>query len=319
MIRSETWTVEQMPDLSGRTVVVTGANSGLGFEATRGFARRGAHVVMACRSRTRGTLAKQELARELPDASLEVRTLDLAALSSVRRFADRIRADFDSVDVLCNNAGVMAIPRRTTEDGFEMQFGVNHLGHFALTGHLLDRLADAPGDSRVVTVSSLAHRRGAIDFEDVHHQRSYGPWEAYGQSKLANLLFAYELQRRVDDAGLPVTSVAAHPGYAATNLQLRGPQMRESPVRLAVSALLNRLLAQDAEMGALPILYAATDPSVSGGDFVGPRSFGGMRGSPTVTESSERSRDPALARRLWDASAELTGVEYDFDRVAAET
>jgi hypothetical protein len=315
MRRDDTWTADRMGDLSGRTVVVTGANSGLGFEATRAFARAGAHVVLACRSRTRGTLAKQSITRETPDASLAVRTLDLASLSSVRRFAERF--DAEALDLLVNNAGVMAIPRRTTEDGFETQFGVNHLGHFALTGLLLDRLV-AGGGARVVTVSSAFHRRGEVDFDDLQHADSYGPWEAYAQSKLANLLFAYELQRRLDDADLPVTSVAAHPGYAATNLQLRGPQMRDSPVRTALNVLANRLFAQNAEMGALPILYAATAPAVSGGDYVGPDSFRGLRGYPTVTESSDRSRDPDLARDLWRVSASLTGVTFDFERVAAD-
>jgi hypothetical protein len=314
MRRKEPWTADQMGDRSGQTVVVTGANSGLGFETTRAFARAGAHVVLACRSRTRGTLAKQAIARETPAASLAVETLDLASLSSIRRFADRL--DPESLDLLVNNAGVMAIPRRTTEDGFEMQFGVNHLGHFALTGLLLDRLV--AGEARVVTVSSAFHRRGEIDFDDLQHEASYDPWAAYGQSKLANLLFAYELQRRLDDAGLPVTSVGAHPGYAATNLQLRGPQMRDSPVRTLLYGLANRLFAQSAEKGALPICYAATAPDVSGGDYVGPDSFGGLRGYPTVTDSSPRSRDPELARDLWRVSSSLTGVSYDFERLATE-
>ncbi|MDG5775760.1 oxidoreductase [Haloarculaceae archaeon H-GB2-1] len=305
------WTAEQMGDLSGATVVVTGANSGIGFEATREFARHGATVVMACRSVERGERARTTLLEDDPAGSLTVVELDLADLDSVRSFAESVRDSADGLDVLCNNAGVMAIPRRETADGFEMQFGVNHLGHFELTGRLLDLLRDSPGESRVVTTSSETHRGGAIDFEDLQHERSYSRWGAYAQSKLANLLFAYELQRRLDAAAASVVSTAVHPGYADTSLQRRGPEMEGSTLRLQAMRLANAVFAQSAAKGALPILYAATAQALDGGEYVGPGGLFGMRGLPEVGESSSRSRDRDLARRLWTVSEDLTGVEYD--------
>ncbi|SEP23997.1 NAD(P)-dependent dehydrogenase, short-chain alcohol dehydrogenase family [Halogranum amylolyticum] len=302
-----------MPDCSGKTVVVTGANSGLGLEASRAFAGKGAHVVLACRSTSRGDDAREEILKDHPDASLDVRELDLANLDSVRSFAEVFTDDYDDLDVLCNNAGVMATPYRTTADGFELQFGVNHLGHFALTGQLLPMIAATPGETRVVTTSSGAHRMGEIDLDDLHHQRSYGKWEAYGQSKLANLLFAYELDRRLGAADVDVTSVAAHPGYAATNLQLRGPEMEGADLRERLMALTNNVVAQSAERGALPILYAATAADVRGGDYVGPDGLAEMRGYPTKVTSSDRSYDMQLADELWAVSEELTDVSYDFE------
>jgi NAD(P)-dependent dehydrogenase (short-subunit alcohol dehydrogenase family) len=236
---------------------------------------------------------------------VEVRKLDLADLASVRAFAQ----DFDGpIDLLINNAGVMATPRRTTADGFELQLGTNHLGHFALTGLLLDRLRDG----RVTTVSSGAHNIGRINFDDLMGERRYQRWMAYGQSKLANLLFAYELQRRADAAGFPLTSTAAHPGYAATNLQMAGPQLEGSKVRELLGRAGNVLLAQSDEMGALPTLYAATE-DLPGGTYAGPDGFMEQRGHPKVVNSNARSRDEATARRLWDVSEELTGVTYQFD------
>ncbi|WP_137286450.1 oxidoreductase [Halorussus salinisoli] len=316
--RTGEWTTAQMPAMDDWTVVVTGANSGLGYEATRAFARKGAHVVMACRNEERGEDAKRRIrtgeAGGSHRGSLEVAELDLADLASVRSFADEFRDAHDELHVLCNNAGVMAIPRRETADGFEMQFGVNHLGHFALTGLLLDRLRETPGESRVVTQSSGAHERGDIDFEDLHHEQSYDEWEAYAQSKLANVLFAYELQRRLDDAELDVTSVACHPGYAATNLQRRGPEMTGSTVRLWAMKAANALLAQSAEDGALPLLYAASAPEIEGGEYVGPGGLMNMRGPPAVQQSSDVSYDRERAERLWAVSEDLTGVTYDLER-----
>lgn len=307
------WTTADMPDLHDETVLVTGANSGLGYEATCAFARAGATVVMACRSRDRAESARGEIARRVDDAALDVREVDLADLDAVRQFAEDVRADYDDLRVLCNNAGVMAIPRSETADGFETQFGVNHLGHFALTGHLLDLLGATDDESRVVTQSSGLHERGEIDFEDLHGERDYDRWDAYAQSKLANVLFGYELDRRLDAAGVEsVTSVVCHPGYAATNLQYRGPEERGSRVRMAAMKVANSLLAQSAEMGALPMLYAATAPGVSGGDYVGPGGFMDMRGYPETQRSSDRSYDAATADRLWSVSEELTGVEYAF-------
>ena len=303
-----------MPSLAGETVVVTGANSGVGYQATRAFAAKGAHVVMACRSLERGEEAANEIAAETSNGSFSVRRLDLADLGSVRRFAKTVADDYDGVDVLCNNAGVMAIPRSETEDGFETQFGVNHLGHFALTGRLLDSLRAADGEARVVTQSSGVHERGEIDFDDLQSERSYDKWDAYAQSKLANVLFAYELQRRLDRAGVDdVTSVACHPGYADTDLQRRGPEAEGSTLRLWAMKAMNALFAQSAEWGALPMLYAATDPSVEGGTYVGPGGFQNMRGHPVEHESSDRSYDEDAAERLWTVSEDLTGVSYDFD------
>jgi NAD(P)-dependent dehydrogenase (short-subunit alcohol dehydrogenase family) len=310
------WTAASMPELSDRVVVVTGANSGLGFEATRAFAGAGATVVMACRSVDRGADARDEVLDEHPGASLAVEELDLAALDSVRSFADRIEGAHDALHVLCNNAGVMAIPRRETADGFETQFGVNHLGHFALTGHLLPLLVGTDEGARVVTQSSGLHERGEVDFEDLHGERSYDKWDAYAQSKLANVLFAYELDRRLEAAGVgTVESVACHPGYAATNLQYRGPEAEGSTLRKALMRAANAVLAQSAERGALPMLYAATAPDVTGGEYVGPGGPLDMRGHPELQRSSDRSYDRETARRLWAVSEELTGVAYPFDEL----
>jgi len=314
------WTADDVPALDDRTVIVTGANTGLGFEATRVFADHGAHVVMACRSTDRGEDAKREL--RAGDAagdhrgSLEVAALDLADLASVRSFADEFRAVHDGLDVLCNNAGVMAIPRRETADGFETQFGVNHLGHFALTGLLLDRLRATDGEARVVTQSSGIHERGEIDFGDLHGEAEYDEWDAYAQSKLANVLFAYELQRRLERAGADVASVACHPGYADTDLQRRGPEMTGSTLRLLAMKVANAAFAQSAAAGALPMLYAATAPEIEGGEYVGPGGLFGMRGAPTVRQSSDRSYDRERAERLWSVSEELTGVTYDLEATA---
>jgi NAD(P)-dependent dehydrogenase (short-subunit alcohol dehydrogenase family) len=305
------WTAERMGEWSDRTVVVTGANSGIGFEAVREFARHGATVVMACRSVDRGERARDDLLAGDPDGRLVVEELDLANLDSVARFATEFARSYDDLHVLCNNAGVMAIPRRETADGFETQFGVNHLGHYALTGHLLASLRETDGETRVVTTSSGAHRGGDVDFEDINHEESYSRWGAYAQSKLANLLFAYELQRRLDAADASVASHAVHPGYADTALQRRGAEMDGSKLKLLGMQLANKILAQSAAMGALPILYAAAAPDLGGGSFVGPGGLLGMRGRPTTVDSSARSRDPELARRLWNVSERLTGVSYD--------
>jgi NAD(P)-dependent dehydrogenase (short-subunit alcohol dehydrogenase family) len=320
MTRNESeWTTAQMPAVDGKTVVVTGANSGLGFEATRAFARKGAHVVMACRSVERGEDAERRIRREESGdlrGSLDVSALDLADLSSVRAFAEAFRAAHDQLHVLCNNAGVMAIPRRETENGFEMQFGVNHLGHFALTGNLLDQLRETSDETRIVTQSSGFHERGDIDFQDLQSEESYDKWDAYAQSKLANVLFAYELQRRLDAASADATSVACHPGWAATNLQSKGPKMTGSTVRGWVMNAMNALFAQSAEQGALPMLYAATAPEIEGGEYVGPGGLLNMRGPPEVQQSSEISYDQSRAERLWAVSEDLTDVTYDLEAAA---
>ncbi|WP_293030164.1 oxidoreductase [Natronococcus sp.] len=310
------WTAADVPDQSGRTIVVTGANSGIGLETTRELARNGATVIMACRSIDRGEQAARDVRRDAPDADLRVEECDLGDLESVHRFADRL--DDVEIDVLINNAGVMAIPRSETADGFETQFGVNHLGHFALTGLVLENLAtDGDEPARVVTVSSAVHERGRIRFEDLHGERSYDEWEAYAQSKLANVLFAYELERRFLTAGLNADSMAVHPGYANTNLQYRGPEQRGSRLRMAAMKLMNAVVAQPSATGALPTLYAATAPEAEGGAYYGPSGLASVRGTPERQASSDRSYDEETARWLWAVSSDLTGVTYDLPRPKA--
>ncbi len=286
------WTTADITDLTGRIYVVTGANSGLGEWTTRALAEHGATVIMACRN-----IGKAERVAAAVGGRTEVRPLDLSDLDSVRAFADGV----ERADVLVNNAGVMALPQARTKDGFEMQFGTNHLGHFALTGLLLPKLGE-----RVVTVSSGAHRLGRINLSDLNwERRRYQRWLAYGQSKLANLMFAYELQRRLEAAGSSVLSLAAHPGYAATDLQSHTQSVQDH-----VMAFGNRFFAQSAEMGALPTLYAATAGDVAGGAFYGPDGFGEQRGFPHSVGSSRASRDEVVARALWQRSEELTGLRY---------
>jgi NAD(P)-dependent dehydrogenase (short-subunit alcohol dehydrogenase family) len=287
------WTAQDLPRLDGRTFVVTGANSGIGLAAARGLGRAGAHVVLAVRD-----VAKGEAAAASIEGRPEVRELDLADLASVHAFADAWDGD---LDVLVNNAGVMAVPERRTKDGFELQLGTNHLGHFALTNLLLPNVRD-----RVVVVASGAHRIGSIQLDDLNWERhGYQRWRAYGQSKLANLLFMSELQRRLAGAGSSVRALGAHPGYAATNLQHNS----ESVVQNAIMALGNRLLAQNEEMGALPTLFAATQ-DLPGDTYVGPDGLGEQRGHPTVVGRSGAARDTQTARRLWELSEELTGVTF---------
>jgi len=301
------WTAGDIPDQHGRTAIVTGANSGLGRIVARELARRGAKVIVATRDTVKGAEAAQAIATAFPPSNVEAAQLDLADLSSVRAFAARTRGGNDQIDLLINNAGVMAAPYRKTADGFELQLGTNHLGHFALTGLLLPLLKDV-SDSRVVTVSSNNHKGGRMHFDDLQGERHYSRWGAYAQSKLANLLFAFELDRRLKAAGSRLISVAAHPGYSATNLQLSGPPAHE---RL-VMRLSNRLFAQPAEIGALPLLFAATAPGLPGGSYVGPDGMGEVRGHPVLVQATARARDAEAAGRLWDVSERLTGVVYDF-------
>jgi NAD(P)-dependent dehydrogenase (short-subunit alcohol dehydrogenase family) len=311
---SEGWTEDDVPEMDDQIAVVTGANSGIGYEVASVFADRGATVVMATRSVDRGEDAADDVRETVPGADLDVRHCDLGDLSAVASFADAFTSDYDELHVLCNNAGVMAIPRTETADGFEQQFGVNHLGHFALTGRLLEVLVDTPGESRVVTQSSGVHEQGTIDFSDLNREAAYDKWEAYAQSKLANVLFGYELDRRLDQYGFDgVTSVVCHPGYADTDLQYRGPREAGSRVRLWAMRVANRIFAQPPEMGALPMLYAATAGDVEGGEYVGPGGLMGMRGHPEFVRSSEESYDEDVAERLWEVSAELTGVAHAFD------
>ncbi len=303
------WSVTDIPDQSGRIAIVTGANSGLGSETALALAAKGAHVVLACRDASKAQSALGAIRVANANASIEVMALDLASLASIRAFSDAFNTKHARLDLLCNNAGVMAIPRRVTADGFEMQLGTNHLGHFALTGLLLPRLL-ATSKSRVVSVSSSAHRPGSIHFDDLQLERNYGKWRAYAQSKLANLLFAYELDRRLRKASASVISVAAHPGYAATNLQAVGARMEGARVSESIFGLGNRIFAQSAAMGALPTLYGATAPGVQGGDYFGPAGFSEMWGHPRKVGSNARSKDLTDAARLWELSEKLTDVRF---------
>ncbi len=289
--------------------MVTGGNSGIGLEAARVLARKGARLVLACRNPGKAKAAADAIRQAAPNAELEVLALDLADLSSVREFARAFTARHTRLDLLVNNAGVMAIPYRKTADGFEMQIGTNHLGHFALTGLLLERLLATPG-ARVVNVSSGAHRMGKIHFDDLHWAQRYRRWSAYGQSKLANLLFTFELQRRLAARGSTQISVACHPGYASTDLQFVAPRMDGSRLLGRAMALGNRLLAQSAADGALPTLYAALAADVHGGDYIGPDGPGEMWGSPKRVGASARARSEADARRLWELSEAETGIRF---------
>ena len=296
------WTARDIPDLRGRRAIVTGANSGIGYHTALQLARHGASVVLACRSAERGQAAVERMKAAAPEADLVLASLDLADLASVRDFASRHGES--PLDILVNNAGVMAIPRRSTADGFEMQFGTNHLGHFALTGLLLPALRAAPS-ARVVTVTSGFAWTGRLDFDDLQGERRYRKWAAYGQAKLANLVFAKELDRRVPE----VTSVAAHPGYAATNLQQTGPRMQGSTLMEKATGLGNAVFAQSAAAGALPSLSAATAPDVRGGACYGPRLFQ-YRGAPGKVATPKQADQPGLGERLWEVSEALTGVTY---------
>ncbi|MCZ2831002.1 SDR family NAD(P)-dependent oxidoreductase [Modestobacter sp. VKM Ac-2986] len=294
------WTANDVPDQQGRVAVVTGANTGLGFETAKVLAGRGATVVLAVRDVDKGAQAAARMAGDVT-----VQRLDLTSLDSVRSAADQLHRTHPRIDLLINNAGVMYTPKQTTQDGFERQFGTNHLGHFALTGLLLDLLLPVPG-SRVVTVSSTGHRiRAAVHFEDLQWERSYSRTGAYGQSKLANLMFTYELQRRLAAHGTTTLAAAAHPGVSNTELVRNSPTLLRAPLeRLAP------LLTQPAAMGALPTLRAATDPAVLGGQYYGPSGLGEVRGHPRLVTSSPASYDLAVQRRLWDVSEGLTGVTF---------
>jgi len=296
------WTAADLPDLDGRTAVVTGANSGIGRAAARELARAGARVVLAVRDVVKGETAAAGMA-----GAVETRALDLADLASIRAFADGWEGD---LDLLVNNAGIMAVPQGRTRDGFELQIGTNHLGHFALTNLLLPHVT-----GRVVTVASGAHRMGKIELDDLNwERRSYNAWRAYGQSKLANLLFTLELENRLTAAGSPVRALAAHPGWAATNLQGR----TQNRLQDLVMTLGNKVIAQDDEHGAWPTLYAATQ-DLPGGSYVGPDGFQEGRGHPTLVGRSAAASDPAAARALWAASEELTGVTFPLAAPAVST
>ena len=307
------WTADDIPDQAGKTVLVTGGNSGLGYETVLQLARKGARVLLAARDRGRGTAALKRLGAEAPGNQAELAEIDLADLTSVERFAAGFLAGGEGLDLLINNAGVMAIPHReTTAQGYERQFGTNHLGHFALTGRLLPALARRPG-SRVVTVSSNRHKSAkGIDFDDLQAEHGYRPWGAYDQSKLANAMFVLELGRRLRAAGLDIISAGAHPGFAHTNLQASGPRSGGTSLVARGMGLATRLFAQPARDGALPTLYAATAADVHGGDYFGPDGRGEMRGHhPKLVQFSAAAHDQAAAARLWAVSEELTGVTFE--------
>jgi NAD(P)-dependent dehydrogenase (short-subunit alcohol dehydrogenase family) len=300
------WTTADIPDQTGRVAVITGANTGLGYETARALAEHGAHVVLAVRNLEKGKDAVARITAASPRADVALQELDLTSLDSIRAAARQLRSDHDRIDLLINNAGVMYTPKSTTKDGFELQFGTNHLGHFALTGLLLDRLLPVAG-SRIVTVSSIGHRiRADIHFDDLQWEHSYNRVSAYGQAKLANLLFTYELQRRLAPHGTTI-AVSAHPGGSNTEL------MRHLPAWAAAVYPVIEPIFQNAAMGALPTLRAASDPAVLGGQYYGPDGFGQTRGYPKIVGSSKKSHDADRQRRLWAVSEELTGVTYPVD------
>jgi NAD(P)-dependent dehydrogenase (short-subunit alcohol dehydrogenase family) len=302
---STKWTAADIPDQSGRLAIITGANTGLGFYTAAALADKGAHVVLAVRNLDKGKEAVDRITAKSPKADVALQQLDLTSLEDIRKAAEELRAAHDRIDLLINNAGVMYTDKATTKDGFELQFGTNHLGHFAFTGLLLDRLLPVPG-SRVVSVSSVGHRIMAkIHFDDPQWERSYNRVAAYGQSKLANLMFIYELQRRLAAKGAPTVALAAHPGGSDTELTRNIPRVIKPVVDVVWP-----MFSQSPEMGALPTLRAATDPTAQGGQYYGPDGIAETRGYPKVVQSSKQSHDEAIQRRLWTVSEELTGVTY---------
>jgi NAD(P)-dependent dehydrogenase (short-subunit alcohol dehydrogenase family) len=304
---SEKWTVENMPDQTGRVVIVTGSSSGIGFETARVLADKGAKVVIAVRNLEKGSQAMEKILADNSEAALQVMELDLANLKSVESFAENFKKEHSRLDLLINNAGVMIPPYSKTADGFELQFGTNHLGHFALTGLLLELLLNTAG-ARIVNVSSGAHKVGKLDFDDLNwEKRGYSAWRAYGDSKLANLYFTYELDRRLKAKKFELPVTAAHPGYTATELQRN----------MGVFEFLNYIFAQNVSMGALPTLRAATEKDLKGGEYFGPNGLMEMWGNPVRVESNELSRDESIAARLWEVSENLTGVKFEFGQKAS--
>ncbi len=305
---SEKWTSSQMPDQTGKTFLVTGTNSGIGYQAALEFARHGAQVLLGCRNLSKGQAAVTRLRQDIPDAKIELAELDLSSLASMRKFAAAFTGAHRKLDVLVNNAGVMALKSRDlTEDGFERQFGTNHLGHFALTGLLLPALqaASAP---RVVTVASLAHRNGSMDWDDLQGERKYEGWRAYNMSKLANILFANELDRRAHQAGSPLLSIAVHPGISRTSIFENGPGT--GSLKAKILQLLAPWMTQDDAMGALPTEWGATSSDAQGGQYIGPDGTGELKGHPKVVQPRPQALDRAAAERLWRVSEQLTGVHY---------
>ncbi len=306
------WTAQHIPDQTGKVAVITGANSGLGYESALALARKNAHVVMTARSVSKGEAAKADILKQVPNAQITLMALDVGSLKSVREFTDEYKAKFDRLDILMNNAGVMATPYSKTEDGFEMQFGVNHLGHFALTALLIDRIIETPG-SHVVAVSSTAnYLPREIDFGDLNGEKNYSRYGAYGLSKLANVLFAYELDHRLKAAGADAISNVAHPGLSKTNLQTTTVNHSGAAVERLIYTMMMPLLSQSPEQGAWPQLYAATAPEAEGGKFYGPH-FMNMRGNPVECKPNKLAHDKDIAARLWKASEEMTGIVFHIE------
>ncbi len=301
------WTTDNIPDQSGKIIVITGANSGLGFESSLALAEKGARIVMACRNLDKGVEAKQKILEVYPRALIDLQPLDLASLRSVHDFSEYMHKSYDKIHILLNNAGVMATPYAVTDDGFELQLGINHLGHFALTSLLLDVILQTE-DSRIVNVSSIAAQRGRINFDDLMSKRSYVPWKAYGQTKLANQLFTYELQRRLEARALDTISLAAHPGVSMTNLH-EATDINGSLKTAGV--FLFGWIFQKASKGALPQLFAATDPTARPGGYYGPGGFREMSGYPAEAQIPPQAKDRVTASRLWEVSEQLTGIAYD--------
>jgi NAD(P)-dependent dehydrogenase (short-subunit alcohol dehydrogenase family) len=304
---SKNWTVNDIPDLSGKIALITGANSGIGYETAKEFARKGIEVILACRSIEKGEEAASTIRTEIPDAKLKPMVLDLSSLKSVRAFADEFNAAYSRLDILLNNAGIMMVPYGKTEDGFEQQLGTNHMGHFALTGLLIDVLLNTPY-ARVVNVSSNAHRFGELDFDNLmfEDEEPYTPMKSYGNSKLANLLFTYEMQRLLDEKNANMIAVAAHPGISTTNLA----NHLAHPLLMKLVMPLFGWMMQSAAMGALPSIRAAVDPDVVGGQYFGPDGRNEQKGYPIAVSSNEASHNKEDARRLWEVSEELTGVSF---------
>ena len=302
------WSVAQIEDLQGKVVIVTGGNSGLGYESVKELAAKGAEVIMASRNASKAEAAIKDILAAYPNANIKPMALDLADLSSVRAFSEAFHEDYDRLDILMNNAGIMAIPQGKTADGFEMQFGTNHLGHFALTGLLLDLLIATPG-SRVVTMTSLAADMGRVDFRDLQWEnKRYSRWLAYGQSKLSNMLFGRELQKRLEKAGVDTISVLAHPGFSSTNLQ-DGPTVDGGLIG-DITKKVTLFLSQSQSDGALPQLRAATANDVSGGEYYGPSGLGQRKGRPVKVRFPLNGKSDTAAARLWEESVQLTGVDY---------
>lgn len=302
-MENETWNAENIPSQKGRVAIVTGSSSGIGYETARVLANKQASVIIAVRNLDKGNKALAKIRQQYPDADLKVMELDLANLAAVKNFTENFKQNYSHLDLLINNAGVMIPPYTKTVDGFELQFGTNHLGHFALTGQLLSLLLGTKG-SRIVNVSSGAHAMSKIDLDDLPwEKRSYAPWKAYGDSKLANLYFTYELDRQLKAHNLETLATASHPGWTATELQRETPFME----------YLNGFFAQNITMGALPTLRAAIEPGLQGAEYFGPKGFMEIRGYPVKVKSNELSQDQAIAKKLWEASEKLTGVKFEFN------